>query len=63
MYPFSALFFVLPLEQAYGWFTVSQLWLAGVCLYVLARTLGADSTLATQTRRGTGFYKVPRIIE
>ncbi len=42
MYPFSILFYVLPLSAAYGWFTVIQFWLAGVCMYVLARTLGSN---------------------
>ncbi len=44
LYPFSVLFYVLPLPAAYGWFTVSQFWLAGVCMYALARTLGANRT-------------------
>jgi len=39
LYPFSLLFYVLPLERAYGWFTVLQLWMAGAWTYVLARTL------------------------
>ena len=30
MYPFSVIYYVLPLDKAYGWFTVSQLWLAGL---------------------------------
>ena len=42
LYPFSVLFWVLPLPQAYGWFTVLQFWLAGICMYVLARTVGAN---------------------
>jgi hypothetical protein len=42
LYPFSLVFWVLPLPQAYGWFTVLQFWMAGVCMYVLARTLGAN---------------------
>ena len=40
MYPFSVLFYVLPLPRAYGWFTVLQFWLAGAFMYVLARVLG-----------------------
>ena len=42
LYPFSLLFYVLPLPHAYGWFTVLQFWLAGSFMYVLARTLGAS---------------------
>ncbi|MCZ7539239.1 MAG: flippase [Anaerolineae bacterium] len=39
LYPFSALYYVLPLPRAYGWFTVSQLWLAGALMYLFARGL------------------------
>ena len=42
LYPFSVLFYVLPLPHAYGWFTVLQFWLAGSFMYLLARTLGAS---------------------
>ncbi len=38
-YPFSLLFYLLPLAKAYGWFTVSQLWLAGLFMYIFIRTL------------------------
>jgi O-antigen/teichoic acid export membrane protein len=41
LYPFSFLFYFLPLSKAYGWFTVSQLWLAGLGMYVFVRTLRA----------------------
>jgi O-antigen/teichoic acid export membrane protein len=41
LYPFSLLFYVLPLSKAYGWFTVSQLWLAGLNMYIFLRTLRA----------------------
>ncbi len=40
LYPFNLLFLVFPIPVAYGWFTVSQLWAAGINLYVLARVLG-----------------------
>jgi O-antigen/teichoic acid export membrane protein len=40
-YPFSLLFYLLPLDKAYGWFTVSQLWLAGLSMYIFLRTLRA----------------------
>ena len=39
LYPFSILFYILPLPKAYGWFTVSQLWLAGLNMYIFARVL------------------------
>ena len=41
LYPFSLIFYFIPLPKAYGWFTVSQLWLAGVSMYIFARTLQA----------------------
>jgi O-antigen/teichoic acid export membrane protein len=42
LYPFSLLFYILPLSKAYGWFTVSQLWLAGLFMYLFVRTLRAN---------------------
>ena len=39
LYPFSLLYYVLPLPAAYGWFTVIQLWLAGVFMYLFMRGL------------------------
>jgi O-antigen/teichoic acid export membrane protein len=39
LYPFSVLFWILPLEMAYGWFTALQIGLAGMSLYALARVL------------------------
>ncbi len=38
-YPFSLLFLILPLTKAYGWYTVSQIWLAGALMYVYGRIL------------------------
>lgn len=40
LYPFSVLYYVLPLDLAYGWFTVSQLWLAGALMYLFVRGIG-----------------------
>jgi O-antigen/teichoic acid export membrane protein len=40
LYPFSLLFYVLPLERAYGVFTISQLFLAGAFMYLFGRVLG-----------------------
>ena len=39
-YPLSILFFILPLETAYGWFTAIQIALAGINMYLLGRVLG-----------------------
>ena len=39
LYPLSLVFYVLPLASAYGYFTVLQLLLAGVFMYVYARTI------------------------
>lgn len=60
-YPFSLLFLVLPLMKAYGWFTVSQLWLAGVLTYVLGRVWGlrrSSAFLAGLVYQGCGFMLV-----
>ncbi|MBN1201236.1 MAG: oligosaccharide flippase family protein [Anaerolineae bacterium] len=40
LYPFSLIYYILPLARAYGWFTVSQLWLAGALMYLFARGIG-----------------------
>ena len=39
LYPFSLMFYILPLGRAYGLFTVSQLLVAGLSLYFYARTI------------------------
>lgn len=39
LYPLNVLFYVLPLETAYGWFTALQVALAGINTYIFARTL------------------------
>ena len=41
LYPFSVIDYILPLDKAYGWFTVSQLWLAGIFMYWFMRGLGS----------------------
>ncbi|HKZ85529.1 MAG TPA: oligosaccharide flippase family protein [Anaerolineae bacterium] len=61
LYPFSAIFYVLPLAQAYGWFTVSQLFLAGASMYVLGRMLGIGrfgSFFAAIVYQLSGFFVV-----
>jgi O-antigen/teichoic acid export membrane protein len=39
IYPLSIVFYILPLTKAYGLFTVLQLWLAGLFMYVFGRSL------------------------
>jgi O-antigen/teichoic acid export membrane protein len=60
-YPFGILFLIIPLAKAYGLFTVTQLWLAGVLMYVFGRTLRmgrASSALAGLIYQGCGFLVV-----
>ena len=40
LYPLSLVYYLLPLEKAYGWFTVLNLGLAGVFMFIFMRTLG-----------------------
>lgn len=40
LYPLSVVYYAMPLWLAYGWFTVLNLWLAGVFMYLFARGLG-----------------------
>lgn len=40
LYPVSVLYYVLDLSVAYGWYTVVNLWLAGVFMYAMGRGLG-----------------------
>jgi O-antigen/teichoic acid export membrane protein len=39
LYPLSLIYLIMPLERAYGVFTVSQLFLAGASMYLFARVL------------------------
>lgn len=39
-YPLSLIFYVLPIETAYGWFSALQVALAGMSMYVFGRVLG-----------------------
>src|SRR5690606_196414 len=60
-YPFSLIFYVMPLAQAYGWFSVSQLFLAGALMYLFARGLGvsrAGAAVAGVVYQLCGFYLV-----
>jgi hypothetical protein len=61
LYPFTALFLILPTWLAYGWFTVSQLWLAGVNMYLFTRVLGLRkpaSLIAALAYQLSGFMMV-----
>lgn len=40
LYPFSILYLALPLSKAFGWFALSQVWLAGLSMYVFGRIVG-----------------------
>jgi len=59
LYPFSFIYLILPLWMAYGWFTVVQLWIAGLCMAVLIRTLGLSrggALIAGLTYQLSGFF-------
>ncbi|MCB0154101.1 MAG: hypothetical protein KDF65_04825 [Anaerolineae bacterium] len=61
LYPFSLIFYVMPLAKAYGWFTVSQLWLAGLAMYIFGRTLRLNrlgALIAGMTYALSGFFIV-----
>ncbi|MDX1415703.1 MAG: hypothetical protein R3293_16015, partial [Candidatus Promineifilaceae bacterium] len=61
LYPFSWLFFLLKPANAYGWYTVMQLWLAAVSMYIFGRILGmrrGSSALAGLIYQGSGFLVV-----
>ena len=61
LYPLSIVFYILPLWRAYGVFTWLQLGLAGVWMYLFARTLGAGrlgSLIAGITYQFSGFMVV-----
>ncbi|MCL5999520.1 MAG: oligosaccharide flippase family protein [Chloroflexi bacterium] len=61
LYPLSILYYVLPLEKAYGWFTVLNLGLAGVFMFLYMRTLGlrrASATFAGIAYQLSGFLIV-----
>ncbi len=47
LYPFSALFYILPITQAYGWFTILHLFLAALFMHVFLRTIGVGRLGAT----------------
>src|SRR6266851_7453783 len=59
LYPFSVIYYVMPLDKAYGWFTVSQIWLAGLFMYLFMRGLGIGrfgATIAAIAYQLSGFF-------
>ncbi|MBM4430207.1 MAG: YfhO family protein, partial [Chloroflexi bacterium] len=61
LYPLSLVFYVLPLAKAYGFFTVLQLFLAGVFMYTYARTIRLEcfgGLVAAITYMFSGFMVV-----
>ena len=48
LYPFSVIYYILPLSAAYGWFILLNLWLAGVFMAGFLRAVGVN-------RRGAGL--------
>jgi O-antigen/teichoic acid export membrane protein len=61
LYPFSILFYVLPLAHAYGWFSALQLFLAGLFTYIFCRVIDVNrlgSLLAGITFMFSGFMVV-----
>ncbi len=61
LYPFSLLFAIMPVWLAYGWFTISQLWIAGVGGYIFGRSLMQSRPAAALVGlifQGCGFMLV-----
>jgi O-antigen/teichoic acid export membrane protein len=61
LYPFSLIFYLLPLWQAYGVFSALQLGLAAAGMFIFARTLGqrrAGAVIAAVAYAFSGFYIV-----
>ncbi|MBE2266695.1 MAG: YfhO family protein, partial [Anaerolinea sp.] len=65
LYPFSLIYYVLPLGAAYGWFTVIQLWLAGIFMYGFTRFgLGigrAGAAAAGVVYQLSGFFVISAV--
>ncbi len=60
LYPLSILYYTLPMEAAYGWFTVLNLWLAGWLMYLFLRagigTAQIGGVIAGITYQLCGFF-------
>jgi len=64
LYPFSILYYLLPLPTAYGWFTVVQLWLAGAFMYLFVRGLNVGrfgALLAGITYQLSAFFVISAV--
>ncbi len=64
LYPFSVIYYVLPLEMAYGWFTVIQLWLAALWMYLYIRGIGLSRVagmVAAVTVQLSSFFIVATV--
>ncbi len=64
LYPFSVLYYVLPLPASYGWFTVVQLWLAGMFMYLFLRGVGVGrfgGTLAGVVYQLSAFFVISAV--
>ncbi len=64
LYPFSIIYYVLPLANAYGWFMVSQLWLAGMFMFLFARGLGlgrSGSVVAGVVYQLSAFFVISAV--
>jgi len=64
LYPFFLLFLILPVHAAYGWFALSQLWIAGLAMFTFARVLGLHrpaALIAAITYQLSGFFLVSTV--
>lgn len=64
LYPFSVLFYVLPVAAAFGWFAALHMFLAGLFTYLLGRTLRLSrgaSALAAVTFMACGFMFISQV--
>ncbi len=65
LYPFSWIFLLLPIPLAYGWYTVIQIWLAGVLMYLFGRVLNmrpGSAAIAGIIYQGCGFLLVSAVV-
>ena len=59
LYPLSVIYYIMPLEYAYGWFVVVNLWLCGVMMYLFIRGLRLTrpaAVIAAITYQLCGFF-------
>jgi len=66
LYPFSLIYYALPLPAAYGWFTVSQLWLAGLFMYLFMRGMGVGrwgAVFAGVVFQLSGFFLISVVFQ